>query len=167
MKKVYYLPILLISFFSCNTEAPLAFTEEALAEKMTTLEGNAITLKKVLQDYKGKVVLIDVWASWCRDCIEGLPKVKALQEEFEDKDVEFVFLSVDRNTTFWKRGIEKYHIQGNHYFIDSGQKGPFSDFLNSNWIPRYMVIDKEGAIALFKAKNAKDSNITEFIKKSI
>ncbi|MCF7561449.1 TlpA family protein disulfide reductase [Sabulilitoribacter multivorans] len=167
MKKVYCIILLLISFFSCNTKTPTAFTEEALSEVITTPSGETITLKNVLEEYKGKVVLIDVWASWCRDCLVGLPKVKALQNEFKNDGVEFVFLSVDRNVASWKRSVQKYNIQGNHYFINSGQKGPFSDFLNSNWIPRYMVIDKAGSIELFKAKNAEDSNIVESIKKSL
>jgi thiol-disulfide isomerase/thioredoxin len=167
MNKVYYLLILLISFFSCNFEKPTEFSEEALTETITTSAGITTNLKNVLEDYKGKVVLIDVWASWCRDCIVGFPKVKALQEVFKDKDVVFVFLSVDRNIPSWKRGVEKYSIKGHHYFINSGQKGPLSDFLNSNWIPRYMVINKKGDIQLFKATNASDQKIIESINNSI
>ena len=167
MKKVYYLLILLICFFSCNFETPIEFSEEALTETITTSKGRTTNLKNVLEDYKGKVVLIDVWASWCRDCIIGFPKVKALQEAFKDKDVEFVFLSVDRNIPAWKRGIEKYNIQGDHYFVNSGQNGPLSDFLNSNWIPRYMVINKQGNIELFRATNASDKKIIESINNSI
>lgn len=167
MKKMLCLLVILISNFSCNKETPTHFSEEALTETITTFAGNTITVKNVLEDYKGNVVLIDVWASWCRDCIIGFPKVKTLQEEFKDKDLEFVFFSVDRNISSWKRAIEKYNIQGNHYFINSGQKGPFSDFLNSNWIPRYMVIDKQGNIELFKAKNASDENIVKSINNVI
>lgn len=167
MKKAYYLLILLISFFSCNFETPIKFSEEALTETIITSAGNTTSLKNVLKDYKGKVVLIDVWASWCRDCIIGFPKVKALQEAFKDKDLEFVFLSVDRNIPAWKRGIEKYNIQGNHYFVNSGQNGSLSGFLNSNWIPRYMVINKQGNIELFKATNASDKKIIESINNSI
>ncbi len=163
--RIYTILLLVFTVFSCNFEKPTQFSEEALSETITTLKGDTTTLKNVLANYKGKVVLIDVWASWCRDCIEGMPKVKALQTQF--KDVEFVFLSVDRNIAAWKRGLEKYKVKGNHYFINSGQKGEFSDFLNSNWIPRYMVIDKQGNIKLFKATTASDQKIIEAINTSL
>jgi thiol-disulfide isomerase/thioredoxin len=147
---------------SCNFEKPVQFSHEALNEKLNTLKGESITLESVLNKYKGQTILIDVWASWCADCIKGMPDVKALQNEFND--VEFVFLSVDRNEAIWKRSIQKYNVRGEHYFVPTGQNGAFGDFLNSNWIPRYMVIDKEGSIKLFKAKRATDSRIKEALK---
>lgn len=162
MKNTYIILFISFTLFSCNFETPTQFSEEALGEIITTLAGDKTTLKNVLEEYKGKTVLIDVWATWCRDCIESMPKVRELQNEFND--VEFVFLSVDRNISLWKRGIEKYSLKGDHYFINSGQKGTLTDFLNSNWIPRYLIIDKNGNIKLFKAKTATDRRIKEALK---
>lgn len=153
---------LLCGFLGCNLEVPTHFSEEALNDTMVSLEGESVTLKSVLEQHKGKTILIDVWASWCKDCVVGMPVVKALQQEFAD--VEFLFLSEDRSEAAWKNGIEKYDIKGNHYFLKEGSNGPFTDFLNSNWIPRYMVIDKEGKIKLFKAKKATDKRIKEALQ---
>ena len=74
-------------------------------------------------------------------------------------NIEYLFLSVDRTDRAWKNGIRKYNLKGQHYFLPNGQKGALGDFLNSNWIPRYLILDKDGNIALFKAKSAKDKNI--------
>jgi len=163
MKKINFLLVVLFTVFSCNTEIPTQFSEEALNDTFISLDGNNIVFKDILQTYIGKTIVIDVWASWCKDCIKGLPKVKALQSEF--KDVVYVFLSLDRSEKAWKNGVKKYNVNGSHYFMPSGWDGAFGDFVNLNWIPRYMVINKAGNIELFKATKADDNKLIEAIKK--
>lgn len=162
MKKTSYLLILLFSIFSCNTEAPKQFSEDALNDTFITLQGDNIAFKDILETHKGKTILIDIWASWCKDCIQGMPKVKALQAEH--KDVVYVFLSLDKNQNAWKKGIEKYKVNGEHYFMQSGWEGAFGKFVNLDWIPRYMVINKAGNIELFKAIKADDNQIIKALK---
>ncbi len=159
MKNMNYLLVLLLSFFSCNTETPTQFSEAALNDTFITLEGSNITFKSVLEAHKGKTIVIDIWASWCGDCIKGMPKVKRLQENH--KDAAYIFLSLDKTQEAWKRGIEKYNVVGEHYFIQSGWKGAFGEFVDLDWIPRYMIVDSQGNIKLFKAVKADDKRITE------
>ena len=131
---------------------------------LVELDNSKTTLRDVLYYNKGKKILIDVWASWCKDCIVGIPKIKELQKEFPD--VIFLFLSVDRSATSWKRAITKYNLIGEHYNLPEGMKdGEFVDFINLNWIPRYMVIDETGEITLFKATNISDKSIKDALKK--
>jgi thiol-disulfide isomerase/thioredoxin len=108
-------------------------------------------------------VLIDVWASWCKDCIVGLPNLKKFQKE--NPEVVYLFLSLDRNIKSWKRGIDRFGIEGEHYFMQEGKKGSFGDFLNLWWIPRYVVVNETGEITLFKATKITDKNIVEALKK--
>ena len=164
MKKMNYLLILLISLFSCNVnESPKQFSEAALSDTFTTLQGETIDLKSILETHKGKTILIDIWASWCKDCIVGMPLVKDLQNQYED--VVYIFLSLDRGVDAWKRGIEKYDVNGFHYYMPSGKKCPFADFVKIDWIPRYMVINKAGNIELFKAVKADDHKLVKALKK--
>ena len=156
MKAKYLLILTLIGLMSC-AEDPTQFSEEILNDSMINLETNNIQFKDILNRHEGKQVVLNLWASWCRDCIVGMPDLKVLQNDFPD--VDFVFLSVDRNEAIWKQSIKKYDLKGDHYFIPDGQKGVFGDFMNSNWIPRYLVLDHEGNIKLFKAKKATDINI--------
>ncbi|WP_242203719.1 TlpA family protein disulfide reductase [Aestuariivivens insulae] len=159
-----YLLVLLISIFSCNIDkAPKHFSEGALNDTFTTLQGESIDFKTILEKHKGKTIVIDIWASWCRDCIIGMPKVKELQSKH--KDVVFVFLSLDRGVVAWKRGIEKYKVKGEHYYMPSGKKCPFADFVKIDWIPRYMVINKAGKIELFNAIKADDNKLVKALKK--
>ncbi len=159
MKKMNYLLILFISFLSCNTTAPVQFSEEALNDTFITQEGDLIAFKSILENHQGKTLVIDVWASWCRDCIEGMPKIKKLQEEYND--ATYIFLSLDKTQKAWERGIKKYQIEGAHYFMKSGWEGAFGKFLDLDWIPRYMVVDAKGNIKLFKAVKADDIRIEE------
>jgi thiol-disulfide isomerase/thioredoxin len=163
MKKMNCLIILLTAFFSCNTEVPTQFSEEALNDTFITLQGEEVAFESILEKHKGKTILIDIWASWCRDCIKGMPKVKALQSD--NTDVVCIFLSLDRGQDAWKRGIDKYQVNGEHYYMASGKKCPFADFVDIDWIPRYMVINKEGNIELFKAIEADDDKLVNALKK--
>ena len=163
MKKIKYLLVILLSVFNCNIEAPTQFSEEALNDVFTTLSGNQVTLKSILEKHEGKTIVIDIWASWCSDCIKGMPKVKALQKKYND--AVYLFFSLDRGERPWKRGIKKYQIEGEHYYMPSGKKSAFGDFVKIRWIPRYMVINKDGNIELFKATEADDNKLVNALKK--
>jgi len=162
MNKLKYILIVLITVFSCNTYTPNQFSETALKDVFETLNGDNITFKDILEAHKGKTIVIDIWASWCSDCIKGMPKVKALQEEY--KDVTYIFMSLDRTQDAWIRGIKKYDVQGEHYFMPSAKKSAFADFVNISWIPRYMVINKAGEIVVFDVIEADDNKLIEALK---
>ncbi len=161
MKNKGLICILLVTLISCG-EAPTQFSEDVLNDSFVSLDGADVQLKEILKKYEGEQIVINVWASWCKDCILGMPDLKNLQSEFAN--TKFLFLSVDRNEAAWKRSLVKYDLIGGHYFLPDGQKGVFGDFLNSNWIPRYMVIDKQGNIKLFKAKKASDNKLKEALQ---
>jgi len=162
MKKMKYLLVLLIGVLSCSEETPTKFTEAALNDVFISLEGESIAFKDILNAHEGKSVVIDIWASWCGDCIKGMPKVKALQKGYPD--AAYIFLSLDRGQDAWKRGIKKYDVQGEHYYLPNGKKSAFGDFVSIDWIPRYMVVDAKGNIKLFKAVEADNNQITEALE---
>ena len=75
----YIVVILFLGLISCNPETPTRFSDEALSDKLIALDKTELSFKEVLSKYKNKTVLIDFWASWCGDCIKGLPKIAELQ----------------------------------------------------------------------------------------
>jgi thiol-disulfide isomerase/thioredoxin len=91
MKKIYL--VFIILFASCTIEKPIHFSKAALSDTVYSLNNTVFTIEEMLQKYKGKKVLIDVWASWCGDCIKGLPSVRNLQKEYSEG--VFLFFSVD------------------------------------------------------------------------
>ena len=156
--------LVFVSFLaSCSLETPNEFSEKALQEKVYDLNDEVSTFKGVIDQHKGKKILIDVWASWCRDCLVGMPKVKELQKKFPE--VVYLFLSVDEKKDSWKRGVKRYDVIGEHYNLPQGmKKGDLVDFLNLSWIPRYVVVDENGKITLFNATDASDENIIKALK---
>lgn len=150
-----------IILISCDTETPTQFNQEALNDVFIDLNGDEVTFKEVLNKNKGKTVLIDIWANWCRDCIKGLPRLKEFQTEHSD--LEYVFLSMDRSLDSWKTGIQKYDMEGQHYYIKSGWDGGFGDFIDLDWIPRYLIIDENGQIEHFKSIRINDLNLLKAV----
>ena len=158
MKKLFIL--ILIAFCTVNCVGqpdPVTFTPEALNDTMVSLDGVSVTFESILESYKGKTVLIDVWASWCKDCIVSLPDLNALQADHPD--VVYLFLSIDRTQKSWKNGIKKYDIKGEHYFMSAGWDSAFSESIDLDWVPRYLVIDSTGTIKVYRAVKLTDERI--------
>ena len=149
--------IALLLFVGFAQAQQKSFSEAALNEKFLSENNVEISFSEILQQYKGKTVFIDVWASWCKDCIVGMPKVQKLREE--NPEVVFLFLSLDKEIESWKHGIEKYGVVGENYFIPAGWKGDFCSSIDLDWIPRYMVVNPEGEISLYKAIETNDENL--------
>ena len=81
MKKIIVLATMLISTLGCAQKEETSFKKEGLENVMVTTENKPITFVEILKKYEGKTIVIDVWASWCSDCVKGMPKVKELQEK--------------------------------------------------------------------------------------
>ena len=97
-----------------------------------------------LKDFNGKIVLIDVWATWCKPCIASFPSVQNLQEVFKDKPVIFLFISGDREEEKWKAFLSNYKdLKGIHFRM---YKTPFYDAYKIAGLPRYILIDQKGKI---------------------
>jgi thiol-disulfide isomerase/thioredoxin len=141
MKNIFLASLFVTTLLSCQNRVETQFSEAALNDALLTLNDDSILFKSILEKHQGKTVFIDVWASWCKDCLKGLPSVKALQTEHPE--VDFVYLSLDKTQKAWKKGIKRLEIKGDHYFMKSGWKGAMGTFLDLDWIPRYMIVDKQ------------------------
>lgn len=149
MKKIFLLLLMGISFISC--EAQQSFSKEALTEKLTAFDGSASNLESILKKHKGKTVVIEVWASWCGDCVKAMPLLKNMQAN--NPNVDYVFISMDKAEDKWKAGIEKHEIKGDHYWVNDEKmmKGAFGKAIDLDWIPRYIIIDAKGKIVTYRA----------------
>jgi thiol-disulfide isomerase/thioredoxin len=138
------------------------FTEKALADTFIDMTGEVVAFEAILKKNEGKTVVLDIWASWCKDCIVGMPQIKKLSKEYPD--ASFVYISIDKDEKNWKKGIERFKLtEGQHYWAPKGWDSDLFELIDLNWIPRYMVLDGTGKIKLFKAVKADDKDIVQQI----
>jgi len=97
-----------------------------------------------IEDFKGKVVVYDFWATWCLPCIRNMPKINALAEEIGSDDVMFMTVSQDTDINVWKKKLadEKWDALS-HGFLDLTQNEYDYEMPG---IPFYIVVDKNGII---------------------
>lgn len=101
-----------------------------------------------LSDLKGKVVFIDVWATWCGPCLKHRPNLLQFAEKYKDHpDVEILTISVDQSKEKWLGFMEE---QDKNYatelIIENGMRTKFGAGFNIKTIPKYILIDKKGVI---------------------
>lgn len=140
---------------SCQAQKE-SFSEEALNHKLIAPDGTDIDFQQIIAKHRGRPTVIEVWASWCGDCVKAMPLLKDTQSRF--KNVNYVFLSVDRSVEKWKEGVEKHQLEGYHYFVKDGMKGEFGKAIDLDWIPRYIILDKDGKVVKYRAIE-KDFNL--------
>jgi len=156
---------LLIAFvtLSCTSNAQKTeFSKEALSETLLATDGSQVAFQDILKKYKGKTLVIEVWASWCGDCVKAMPKLKELQAN--NPDVAYLFISMDKTADKWKAGIEKHQLQGGHFMANDQMKGVFAKAVDVDWIPRYIIVDKNGKIVLYRAIETDFDKINETLK---
>ncbi|WP_348812709.1 TlpA family protein disulfide reductase [Flavobacterium maritimum] len=161
MKKLLILFIALITF-SCSNAQKSAFSKEALAETLLAADGNQIAFQDIIKKHEGKTVVIEVWASWCGDCVKAMPKLKELQAN--NPDVAYIFISMDKTVDKWKSGIEKHQLKGDQFMANDQMKGVFAKAIDLDWIPRYIILDKTGKIVLYRAIETDFDKINETLK---
>ena len=111
-----------------------------------------------LSQFKGKVVLLDFWASWCGPCITDLGTLRKIKERMAAQPVIFLNVSLDENKGAWKQAIAKHQIKGVHVRSDGGATQDY----NVSGIPRYYLVDPQGLIV---ENNLGVSSIDEVVAK--
>ena len=142
-----------------NNEFPNTIKEVEIQD----VKGKRLTFGEVLDQHKGKKIVLDFWASWCGDCLRGLPSFQKLQKE--TTNVDYILLSLDRSKGSWKHAINRLNIGGDHYFITNGFKSELAHYVDLGWIPRYMILDETGKIIVAKAVNASDDEFRKILLK--
>ena len=112
---------------------------------------------------KGKLLFIDIWATYCPDCRKELPALETLQEDYKTEPITFVSISVDRDKEAWKTMVKEKKLGGIHLYASPETKELFKELYDLRSIPRYMLIDEKGNIINANLPMPSDKNLKELI----
>lgn len=123
-------------------------------------------LKSIVEEHKGKVIVFDIWASWCRPCIAQFPFLEKLKEQYEKEDITFIAVSVDDDILAWEKGNKRHIVDtSKSYLLLDNQNSKFLRYFNIATIPHLIVLDKKGNIVSQKAPLPDDTALQLLLDK--
>ena len=153
------LSLLCIFLFLLNT----AFAQT----KRDTSDYNLYDLsgKKVkLSDFKGKVVYVGFWASWCGGCKLFLKLGNELHAKFSDEELKkivFVHISIDNDKEAWKKAVNEIEMSGLQFISSMADSNSASRYFRVTGLTRYVIYNKKGQISSWIAKNPYQTEVYE------
>ena len=116
-----------------------------------------------LKQFKGKYVVIDVWASWCYPCKKEYPCLQKMAEKYKDKNIVFISLSSDTQEFRWRNELAWGKMTGNQWWI-AGDESSMIAFRVSA-IPRLILLDKKGRVMDLKLPKPSDPKFEDILSK--
>ncbi|MCC9018694.1 MULTISPECIES: TlpA disulfide reductase family protein [Flavobacterium] len=122
--------------------------------------------KTSLDDFKGKFVYIDLWATWCGPCKKEIPFLKTVEKEFHDQNIAFVSISTDRvkDHDKWKKMVTGLQLTGVQLFANGDTS--FEAAYEVNNIPRFILIDPQGNIVDPNAPRPSEDRLKVVLKEA-
>lgn len=117
------------------------------SEDLANLSEGEALLKKILEPYKGKFVLLDIWGTWCSPCKEALSHSTEEYARLKDYDIEFLYLANNSPQESWENVIKEYNVSGDnvaHYNLPAEQQAAIERHLDVHSFPTYKLFDREG-----------------------
>jgi thiol-disulfide isomerase/thioredoxin len=135
-------------------------------EFTNAIDGTTVSMKKL----RGKVVVIDFWATWCGPCVAEMPKMKQLYAKYRDRGVEFIGVSLDQSKEeggldSLRKFVKENGIEWPQYYQGDFWNSKFSSSWGINSIPCVFVVDTEGKLHSVEARGKLEKMIPELLEK--
>ncbi|WP_228407900.1 TlpA family protein disulfide reductase [Chryseobacterium sp. OV279] len=154
--------VLILTGYTAAQQSKIEVGEQAPEITLSKPDDSSFSLSSL----KGKVVLIDFWATWCAPCVGEQPELKTLYNTFSDQvkgqEFEILGVSLDKNKESWQKAIDRFGISWIQVSDLKFWKSPVAKAYNIEELPFNVIIDGEGKIM---AKNLHGKELEEFIGK--
>ncbi len=122
-------------------------------------------LSTILNSFKGQIVYLDIWASWCAPCRSEMPAAAKLREKYKNKQIQFLYISIDNNFNLWNKAInqEGLSVFPNSYLLLDFENSDFKKKFRIGPIPRYLIIDKSGNVIISEASRPSEESLTQVL----
>ncbi len=119
------------------------------ADDVANMSDGEKILRKIIEPYKGRLILLDVWGTWCNPCKEALSHSKEEFERLKKFDLVYLYLANRSSDQSWKNVIKEYDVLGDnvvHYNLPAEQQSAIENFLDIHSFPSYRLIDRDGTV---------------------
>lgn len=147
------------SYQNAITEKYLNLIKLNKGQSIPTLELTDIKGKNInFDNFKDYILYIDIWASWCKPCIEEIPNLIQLQEKFKNEKVKFITIARKSEKDKIAKLIDIHNLKTINIYDPKNEKR-IEDMFQITSIPRYLLINKNGIIYDISAKKPSDAEL--------
>jgi len=125
---------------------------------------------ELVEPYKGKIILVDFWGTWCVPCLQALSKSQEEYQRLSPYDIVYMYFANKSPEPKWKDVIEQYQLKGDnvvHFNLKQEDENAIEQYFQVNAFPSYFLIDQEGRLLPFKVDARKLDALEELIKKNV
>lgn len=121
--------------------------------------------KTPLESLKGKYIYIDIWATWCGPCIKEIPFLQNVEKQYQDKNIEFVSISIDaiKDQEKWSKFVIEKQLGGIQLLADNEWHSQFMKEYTIQGVPSFILIDPSGNIISARAPKPSDPKLIELL----
>jgi thiol-disulfide isomerase/thioredoxin len=117
--------------------------------------------------YKGKYLVVDFWASWCKPCLANIPALIKMTKNYDSDSIKFISISLDDNLNDWKGAIIKHHFTGIQLTDSNSFNSMSAIYCKVLWVPHYLLVDRSGKIINYDAPQALDPELAVTLDKLV
>jgi peroxiredoxin len=152
---------LFLLLLSLNLFSQMGPGQTAADLSLPDLNGKMVTLSEL----RGKVILIDFWASWCGPCRHNNPRLLKLYNKYHSKGLEIYGISLDEDMSDWKKAVHHDRLLWIQVIDDKGWEAPSASAYGVDMIPSSFLVDKQGVIRIVNAEGPElESSVRDLLK---
>ena len=140
-------------------QTPNEFEGKSIELKFTAADGSSVNLANL----RGRVVLIDFWATWCGPCMREVPNVVAAYKKYHDKGFEIIGISLDKQKDVMLKVTHEKEMTWPQYFDGKGWQNEISTSYHIHGIPSMWLVNKRGLVATTEARRNLDTAVAKLL----